>query len=122
MTRKIEEQSGIIETLEKGDELNISENVLLSIVSLVAKDVDGIVGLVGGFSIPEIFGKKNNKKGVKTIISGKKIIIDISLIVDYGSSIPTLAKKVRQEVKKSVEVMTGYRVLQVNVYIDGIKG
>ncbi|WP_290776118.1 Asp23/Gls24 family envelope stress response protein [Anaerofustis sp.] len=121
MNKMTDENISIKETLQKGDELNISDNVITSIVGLVTEEVDGISGFYGGIDIGEIFGKKNVGKGVKTIISGKKIIIDISLIIKYGSIIPELTSEVKSKVKQAIESMTGYSVLQVNVYIEGLE-
>lgn len=121
MSKNIDENITLRETLEQGDELNISDNVITSIVGLVTREVDGISGLYGGIDIGEIFGKKNVGKGVKTIISGNKIIIDISLIIKYGAIIPNLTDEVKKKVKQSVESMTGYNVIQVNIYIEGLE-
>ena len=121
MSKNIEENIGIKETLEKGDELNISENVITSIVGLVTAEIDGISGFYGGLDIGELFGKKNVGKGVKTIISGKKLIIDVSLIIKYGAIIPDLTKEVKKKVKQAIESMTGYSVIQVNVYVEGLE-
>ncbi|EDS73336.1 Asp23/Gls24 family envelope stress response protein [Anaerofustis stercorihominis] len=121
MSKNIEENIGIKETLEKGDELNISENVITSIVGLVTAEIDGISGFYGGLDIGELFGKKNVGKGVKTIISGKKLIIDVSLIIKYGAIIPELTSEVKKKVKQAIESMTGYSVIQVNVYVEGLE-
>ncbi|RGD75628.1 Asp23/Gls24 family envelope stress response protein [Anaerofustis stercorihominis] len=121
MSKNIEENIGIKETLEKGDELNISENVITSIVGLVTAEIDGISGFYGGLDIGELFGKKNVGKGVKTIISGKKLIIDVSLIIKYGAIIPELTSEVKKKVKQAIESMTGYSVIQVNIYVEGLE-
>ena len=121
MSKNIEENIGIKETLEKGDELNISENVITSIVGLVTAEIDGISGFYGGLDIGELFGKKNVGKGVKTIISGKKLIIDVSLIIKYGAIIPELTSEVKKKVKQAIESMTGYSVIQVNVYVEALE-
>ena len=121
MAKNEKDNITIKETLKKGDELNISENVITSIVGLVTKEIEGISGLYGGIDIGVIFGKKNVGKGVRTIISGSKIIIDISLIIEYGALIPKLTDEVKKKVKQAIESMTGYSVIQVNIYIEGLK-
>ena len=45
----------------------------------------------------------------------------MSIIIKNGYSIPKISKKIKEEVKKSVETMTGYNVVQINIYIDGIE-
>ena len=120
MDKQYEENVQITEELDQGNELNISENVITSIVGLVTKEVKGISRLHGGISFGEIFGKKNDGKGVKTIISGSRLIVDISLVIEANAIIPEVASEVKTKVKRAIESMTGYNVLQVNIFVEGI--
>ncbi|MPN49173.1 hypothetical protein SDC9_196788 [bioreactor metagenome] len=42
------------------------------------------------------------------------------IIIDYGISIPDIAFKVQENVKNTVETMTGLKVSQVNIHVQGI--
>lgn len=110
----------IKETLKKGDELNISENVIASIVGLVTKEVEGVTLVPNGF-IKGLMGKNDNAQTVKTLRSGLRLIIDIPLVIRYGTKIPEVCARIKKDVKNSVETMTGYNVLQINIYIDGLE-
>lgn len=110
----------IKETLKKGDELNISENVIASIVGLVTREIEGVELIPNGF-FKGLIGKNNDAQGVKTLRSGSRLIIDIPLIITYGTKIPEVCQQIKSEVKKSVETMTGYNVLQINIYIEGLE-
>ncbi len=123
MMKENKENFQKLETTQNGDDLNISEGAITSIISLVASEIDGISGFCGGIvdGIGGFFSKKNQAKGIKTFICDKKIIIDMSIIIKNGYSIPKISKKIKEEVKKSVETMTGYNVVQINIYIDGIE-
>ena len=47
--------------------------------------------------------------------------IDVNIIVEYGSRIPDVAFEIQNRVKKSVENMTGLKVAEVNVHVQGVK-
>ena len=46
--------------------------------------------------------------------------IDVNIIVEYGSRIPDVAFEIQNRVKKSVESMTGFKVEEVNVHVQGV--
>lgn len=104
-------------------QLNISEGVIGSIIALAASEIDGIYGFSGSITsdIGEFFGKKSPGKGVKVVKEDEKLILDISIIVKFGYEIPDIAKVLQERVRENVEMMTGYDVLQVNIYVDGVE-
>ena len=80
--------------------------------------------MAGGFAggITEVLsGKKNLAKGIKVDIEEEKVKIDVNIIVEYGSRIPDVAFEIQNRVKKSVENMTGLKVAEVNVHVQGVK-
>ena len=50
----------------------------------------------------------------------KNAKIDVSIIVEYGARIPDVAYEIQSRVKGSVENMTGLKVLEVNVHVQGV--
>jgi uncharacterized alkaline shock family protein YloU len=42
-------------------------------------------------------------------------------VVDYGVEIPKISAKIQASVKKAVETMTGLRVIETNVHIQGVR-
>ena len=71
--------------------------------------------------ISEVFsGKKNMAKGIKVEINDKSVVIDVNIIVEYGSRIPDVAFDIQKRIKASVENMTGLNVEQVNVHVQGV--
>ena len=42
------------------------------------------------------------------------------VMIDFGISIPDIALKIQENVKNTVETMTGLKVSQVNIHIQGI--
>ena len=78
--------------------------------------------MAGGFAgITEaLSGKKNLAKGIKVDVGEKSAKIDVNIIVEYGARIPDVAFEIQTRVKKSVENMTGLKVLEVNVHVQGV--
>ena len=77
----------------------------------------------GGFAgvITEVLsGKKNLAKGIKVDVGEKETKIDVNIIVEYGSRIPDVAFEIQNRVKKAVESMTGLKVIEVNVHVQGV--
>lgn len=114
------------ENIKKDNEVGIvkiSDEVVEVIAGLAASEIDGIEGLsttlVGGIT-QILSGKKNVSKGIKVIMEEDSATIDLSVVVKYGIRIVDVAEKVQENVKKSVELMTGLKVKSVNVYIQNV--
>ena len=105
------------------DGIKISDDVVSVIAGVAVSEVSGVAGMAGGFAggISEVFsGKKNLAKGIKTEINEKNVKIDVNIIVEYGSRIPDVAFEIQNRVKKAVESMTGLKVEEVNVHVQGV--
>ncbi len=103
--------------------IKISNDVVAVIAGVAVSEVQGVSGMAGGFAggITEVLsGKKNLAKGIKVEIEDEKVKIDVNIIVEYGSRIPDVAFEIQNRVKKSVENMTGLKVEEVNVHVQGV--
>ena len=107
----------------ENDGIKISDDVVAVIAGVAVSEVPGVAGMAGGFAggISEVFsGKKNLAKGIKADINEDKAKIDVNIIVEYGSRIPDVAFEIQNRVKKAVESMTGLKVEEVNVHVQGV--
>ena len=102
--------------------IKISNEVIATIAGIAATEVEGVAGKSMGFTggITEMLGMKNLTNGVKVEIANRVAKIDISIVVEYGVDISTTARKVQENIKKSVETMTDLLVPEVNVNIQGV--
>lgn len=102
--------------------INISEDVVSIIAGLAATEIKGVAGMSGGFAggIAEKLGMKNLSKGVKAVVGEKEAAVDLFIIVEYGVKIPDVSWKIQENVKKAIETMTGLRVVEVNIHIQGV--
>ena len=110
-------------TEQESDGIEIENEVVAVIAGKAVSEVQGVAGMAGGFAggISEVLsGKKNLAKGIKVEVTDKEAKIDVNIIVEYGSRIPDVAFEIQNRVKKSVEGMTGLKVEEVNVHIQGV--
>ncbi|NGZ74168.1 Asp23/Gls24 family envelope stress response protein [Saccharibacillus alkalitolerans] len=104
-------------------EIQIAPEVIEVIAGLATIEVEGIAGMSGGFAggIAELLGRKNLSKGVKVEVGQREAAVDVSVIVEYGSRLPEVAGAVQRNVKRSIEMMTGLSVIEVNVHVHDVQ-
>ena len=105
------------------DGIKISNDVVAVIAGVAVSEVPGVASMSGGFAggISEVLsGKKNLSKGIKVDAGEKEVKIDVNIIVNYGVRIPDVAFDIQNKVKQSVETMTGLKVNEVNVHVQGV--
>ncbi len=109
-------------SVEGNDTVKIANEAVATYAGIAVSEVSGVYGMAGGFAgITEaISGKKNLAKGIKVDVGEKDARIDVNIIVEYGARIPEVAFEIQTRVKKSVENMTGLKVVEVNVHVQGV--
>ena len=103
--------------------IKIADDVIAVIAGAAASEVPVVASMAGGFAggISEVFsGKRNFAKGIKVEAGEKETRIDVNIIVEYGVRIPDVAFEIQNRVKKAVEGMTGLKVVDVNVHVQGV--
>ena len=102
--------------------IKIANDAVAMYVGIAIAEIPGVYGMSGTLAgITEaISGKKNYTKGVKVDVNEKTAKIDVNIIVEYGARIPDVAFEIQTKVKKSVETMTGLKVSEVNVNVQGV--
>lgn len=104
-------------------EVRIASDVVAAIAALAATDIDGVYSMAGNIT-NELIGKlgmKNLSKGVKILMEGGIVRVDMMVVVNYGYSIPEVSEQVQERVSQQIENMTGLSVSEVNVRIAGVK-
>ncbi len=109
-------------SVEEYGKITFADEVVAIIAGLAATEVDGVAAMSGGFAggFTEMLGMKNLSKGVKVEIGEKEVAIDLYIIVEYGVRVPEMAWEIQENVKKTVETMTGLSVVEVNIHVQGI--
>ena len=109
---------------EKGmlGEVKIADEVIAIIAGLAATEVKGVAGMCGNITneLVSKLGMKNLSKGVRVIVEGSHVSVDLAIELDYEVSIAQISKKVQEKVKTAIENMTGLTIDEVNVRIAGV--
>ncbi len=103
--------------------VTFAADVIATIAGLAATEVEGVAGMTGNVmnGISEILGRKNLTKGVKVEVGKEEAAIDLYMLFNYGVSLINACKSVQENVKKAIEMMTGLRVVEVNVHVMGVQ-
>jgi uncharacterized alkaline shock family protein YloU len=103
-------------------QVEISPEVIQIISGISATKVEGVHGLAGGVvsDFNEWMGRKNLRKGIRVELD-ERTMIELAIIVNYGVYVPDVGRKVQDQVKSTVESMTGITVDRVIVRVEGIK-
>ena len=107
---------------EENGTINISEEVISSMVRTAISEVEGVAGLssTAGAELAELFGLKTVTKGIKIMFVEDKIVVDAIITVSYGCSIVGVAQKVQQSVLNIIQSTTGIDKAEVNVHVAGV--
>ena len=114
MSAKLENQYGTI---------NIENEVIARIAGLTAIDCYGIVGMAAKNVKDDIFQLlkvESLTKGIKISVQEDRIVIDMHIIVEYGTNITAIAENTISTVKYKVETVCGINVEQVNVFVERV--
>lgn len=103
--------------------IHIADDVLAVIAASAALEVEGVSGLAANLSsdIAELMGKKVHAKGVRLSVSEDQVVVDISIMIRYGATIPEVARKVQEAVMNAVSNTSGMKVSRVNVQVAGVR-
>ena len=102
---------------DKKGVIQISDEVISVIAATAAQEIDGVAKLVvpgGG-----IFGKKNSR-GVELEIVDGVVSANVNIMALYNCKIRDVAQKVQENIKNTIETMTGLSVGTVNVVVADI--
>ena len=117
------EKLTVIQEEKRIGSVKIADDVVAMIASLAATEVDGVSAMIGNITneLMSKVGMKNLTKGVKAMVEGNIVKVDLSIIMEYGYNIPQTCQKVQGKVKTAIENMTGLTVEDVNIRIASIK-
>lgn len=102
----------------------ISEDVMLKVVGYAALECYGIVAMCGKRAkdgLVEWLGRENLTRGVQIKAAGDMLDVDLFIVVEYGVSISEVCKTIIDTVRYKLESMTGIKVRNVNISVEGIR-
>ncbi len=104
-------------------EVQIADEVVAIIAGIAATEVEGVAAMAGNIQKEFVskLGMKILSKGVRISVEEGNVSVDLSIILDYGYSIPEVTRDVQEKVKNAIETMTGLSVADVNIRVADVK-
>lgn len=112
----------IINNLDSGT-VHITEDVIASIASYEASNIDGVVNMSSvsiTSGVVERISGKNPNKGITVTIEDANVYVNMRIIVEYGKNIIEICNNIQNRVKETIESMTNLNVVEVNITVDSV--
>ena len=93
---------------KQSDKVVYNADIIQNIVELAVAEVEGALPI------------KGKKSSVALRIEKDGVYAEVAVAVKYGFNVPELAYRIQQSVKQSVENMTHYKVMEVDVHIADV--
>jgi len=106
-----------------GGKVSIADSAILTIVHEAVLSCYGIVDMAPrsiGSAIGRRLGLGEGSRGIGITVRDNRVSIELSVVMEYGTPIFTVASNVMQAVAFQVEQVLGMAVDRVNVNVDGL--
>lgn len=104
-------------------QIDISPSTIATIATRYVHQCYGVVGMSSKNLVEGIAQllTRDAHRGIDVTFEDGAIVIDVYVIVEYGTRILTVAKSIQNTVKFHVEKALGMPVKAVNVYVQGLR-
>ena len=104
--------------------IEVSPHAIASMAGLVVLESYGVVGMAPKDSreyVAALLPRSNFRRGVDIRYMDGKLVIDLYVIIEYGTRISEVAIGIKNRVKYVIERDTGLPVAQINVHVQGLR-
>lgn len=113
----------MLNTTNEYGTISVNREVVAKIASVAASECYGLVGMAsknkqGMF---ELLSRQNDFKGIEVMLDGDNIVIEMSVIIQYGTKISAVADNIIDTVKYYVESQTGFKVQKIGISVKGVR-
>ena len=104
----------------------IEDVVVTKVAGVAAREVGGVHALGGGVSravgsVTQRVGVGDQRtQGVSVEVGEREAAVDLTVVIDYGESIPRVSQAIRDNIIKRIEGITGLSVTEVNVTVNDL--
>ncbi len=107
--------------LPKKGKVEIDRDILLSIINLATKEINGVASLTNAELPLSHKLSKTKSEGVSIKFDTNGILnVDVYVIVYIGYSVPDLAFRIQENIKNSLNSMVGIKPGKINVHVCGV--
>ncbi len=100
----------------------IADSVVTKVAGIAAREVSGVHALGGSSAraignVTQRVGLDTRSQGVSVEVGEREATVEVTIVIEYGESIPEVAQEVRQQIIRRVEGLCGLRVAEVNIAV-----
>ena len=104
--------------------IEVSTDVIATVVGGSATEIPGVVGMASRHQVRdglnEILRKENYAKGI-VVKQDEGVIVDVYIIVSYGTRISEVSKNVQERVSYQLEASLGVQADAINIFVHGVR-
>ncbi|WP_077621614.1 Asp23/Gls24 family envelope stress response protein [Sediminibacillus massiliensis] len=103
--------------------VEIAPEVIEVIAGIATIEIKGVFGMRGNFAsgVAERLGKKSHGKGIKVELTENGVLIDVFVVLDYGTTIPEIAQKIQTNIRQALKNMTALEIDEINIHVVGVQ-
>ncbi|EKN64040.1 hypothetical protein M670_03445 [Schinkia azotoformans MEV2011] len=103
--------------------VEIAPEVIEVIAGFASAEVEGVASMRGNFAtgVAEKLGRKSHGKGIKVELGEEGIVIDVYVVMQFGVSIPDVAKRIQDNIRQALLNMTALEVNEINIHVVGVQ-
>jgi uncharacterized alkaline shock family protein YloU len=105
--------------------VHVTSEVISVLAGSAALECYGLVGMASRKQlkdgIAELLGRDNLSRGVEVRQEQDGLVIDLYIIVSYGTKISEVAHNVQNRVKYVLGDVVGLEVHDVNIFVQGVR-
>jgi uncharacterized alkaline shock family protein YloU len=104
--------------------VEVSPTAIASLASQAVLECYGVVGMATkdlASGIVEILQPASHRRGVDIQVNEDRIVIELYVVIEYGTRVATVARNIQSVVKYTVEKALGVPVAAVNVHVEDLR-
>ncbi len=104
----------------------VADAVVTKVAGIATREVSGVHALGGGASralssVTQRVGIGDERsQGVSVEVGEREAAVDLTIVIEYGESIPTVSQAIRENVIRRVEGICGLTVTEVNIAVNDL--
>lgn len=104
--------------------IEVSPTAVASLASQAVLECYGVVGMATkdlASGIVQILQPSSHRRGVDLHLGDDRIVVDLYVVIEYGTPIAVVARNIQSTVKYTLERALGVPVAEVNVNVQDLR-
>jgi uncharacterized alkaline shock family protein YloU len=104
--------------------IEVSPTAIASLASQAVLECYGVVGMASkdlASGIVQILQPASHRRGVDVQIGENRIVVDLYVVVEYGTRIGVVARNIQSGVKYALEKALGVPITAINIHVQDLR-